>query len=184
MAARRAPPPLDEQSLGELALRYAGHFATSRAKLCAYLRRKIRERGWVGDRPAEIESIADRFADLGYVDDPGYALAKSRALTGRGYGKRRVVEALRAAGIEEADGEAAREHADAAAVVAALRFARRRRIGPFAAGVGKDPKDRHKALAAMIRAGHGFVLSKAILELTPGSQIDPDELAEQVATTA
>ena len=31
----------------------------------------------------------------------GYALAKSRALTGRGYGKRRVVEALRVAGVEE-----------------------------------------------------------------------------------
>ena len=184
MAARRVPPPLEEQSLSELALRYAGRFATTRAKLRAYLGRKIRERGWAGERPAELEVIAARFADLGYVDDAGYALAKSRALTGRGYGKRRVVDALRVAGVDEADGAAARDHAEAEAVRAALRFAQRRRIGPYAMTSVIDPKAREKALAAMIRAGHGFGLSKAILDLTPGSQIDPDELAEQVGSTA
>src|SRR4051794_2294711 len=125
MAPHRAPRPLDEQSLSELALRYVSRFATSRAKLRAYLKRKVRERGWTGERPVEIEAIAERFADLGYVDDSAYALAKSRSLTGRGFGKRRVADALRAAGIEEPDGEAAREHADAQAVEAALRFAQR-----------------------------------------------------------
>jgi regulatory protein len=164
--------------LSELALRYAGRFATTRAKLRAYLKRKIRERGWAGERPAEIEAIANRFADLGYVDDRGYALAKSRALTGRGYGKRRVVDALRVAGIDESDGEAAREHADAEAVAAALRFAQRRRIGPYATTVVSDPKEREKAFAAMVRAGHSFGLARAILNLAPGAEVDADELAE------
>ena len=178
MAARRAPRPLDEQSLGELALRYAGRFATTRAKLGAYLKRKIRERGWAGQRPPDLEAIAHRFANLGYVDDRGYALAKSRALTGRGYGKRRVVDALRVAGIDEADGEAARDHADAEAVAAALRFAQRRKIGPYAMTAVSDAKDKERALAAMVRAGHSFGLARTIVNLAVGAEIDTDDLAE------
>ena len=179
MGARKALQPLDDAKLGELALRYVGRFSTTRAKLRAYLQRKIRERGWAGDRPAEIEAIAQRFAELGYIDDAGFALAKSRALTGRGYGKRRVVEALRVAGVEEPDGDAARDHADAQAVETALRFAERRRIGPFAANATDDPRQLEKALAAMVRAGHGFGLSRAIVTLAPGTAIDTDELAER-----
>src|SRR5262249_2903620 len=107
--ARRAPPPLNEEKLGELALRYVGRFATTRAKLRSYLERKLRERGWDGARAPDPEGLAERFASLGYIDDAGFALAKSRALTGRGYGTRRVDQALRVAGIDEDDGVAARE---------------------------------------------------------------------------
>jgi regulatory protein len=122
--------------------------------------------------------MANRFAELGYIDDPGYALAKSRSLAGRGYGKRRVVQALRVAGVEEADGEAAREYADTQAVDAALRFAQRRKIGPFAVTTVSDPKVREKALSAMVRAGHGFSLARAILNLAAGAGVDVEELAE------
>jgi regulatory protein len=178
MGTRRALSPLDDHSLSELALRYAGRFATTRAKLRAYLKRKIRERGWTGERPAELEAIVNRFADLGYVDDRAYAMAKSRALTGRGYGKRRVVDALRVAGVDESDGEAARDHADADAVAAALRFAQRRRIGPYATTSVSDPKEKEKAFAAIVRAGHGFGLARAIVNLAAGAEVDEDQLAE------
>ena len=175
--ARRALSPLNDEKLNELALRYVGRFATTRAKLQAYLRRKVRERDWEGGRPPDFEAIAQRFAERGFVDDAGYALAKSRALTGRGYGKRRVVEALRLAGIEEGDGEAARELADAEAVSAALRFAEKRRFGPFAVGEAGHPQEREKALAAMLRAGHAFDLSRAILAIRPGEPIELDDLS-------
>src|SRR5258708_304046 len=178
MAARRTPTPLNESRLNELALRYVGRFSTTRAKLRSYLARKIRERGWDGAREPDLARIADRFAEQGYVDDAAYALAKSEALTGRGYGKRRVLEQLRAAGVAEEDGAAAREHAQAEAVAAALRFAKRRRLGPFAASTISDPKEREKALGAMIRAGHGFGLARAIIALPPGADIDLEELSE------
>ena len=184
MGLRRAPLPLDEPRLNELAVRYVGRFATTRAKLRTYLQRKIRERGWAEAPLPDLELITDRFAELGYIDDAGFALAKSRTLTGRGYGKRRVVEALRLAGVDDEDGESARHHADAEAVSAALRFAERRRIGPFSDARSSDPRDRERALAAMIRAGHPFSLSKLILALTPGEEIDREGLAEQVATSA
>lgn len=176
---RRAPSPLDPSRLNELALTYVGRFATTRAKLASYLSRKIRERGWADEAPAEIEAVVERLAGLGYVDDSQYALSKARSLTSRGYGPRRVNQSLHAAGIGEEDGEAARALAGDESVEAALRYARRRRIGPFAAEA-PDPNGRERALAAMIRAGHGFGISKAILALGPGEDVDIALLEEKL----
>jgi regulatory protein len=174
---RKVRPPLSGEALNELALAYVGRFATTRAKLASYLGRKLRERGWAGEQPADVEAIVERLARLGYVDDAAYALSKARALTGRGYGVRRVRQSLRAAGVEEEDSGPARELAEAGAVEAALRFARRRRLGPFGSGAA-ERGERERALAAMVRAGHSFGLSRAILLLEPGSEIDIESLAE------
>jgi len=178
---RKPRPPLNAEKLNELALAYVGRFATTRARLKSYLVRKVRERGWDGAPPTnlstDVEAIAERFAVQGYVDDAAYALSKSRSLTSRGYGLRRVEQSLRTAGVDETDGAAARDLAQTDCVESALRFAERRRIGPFASQPA-DHKSRERALAAMIRAGHGFGLARAILDLPPGAEIDLDMLAE------
>jgi regulatory protein len=179
---RRAPTPLNPAALQELALRYAGKYATTRARLGAYLARKVRERGWDSPELPDLEALAGRFADLGYVDDASYALGKSRALSARGYGKQRLTDRLRLAGVGEADSVAANAHADAEAVDAAVRFARRRRIGPFAAAVA-DRAGREKWIAAMVRAGHGYPLARAISGLAPGAEIDEDELRSRAGLT-
>lgn len=172
---RRAPRPLDDSALHELALRYVGKYATTRAKLRAYLDRKIRERGWSGERTADLEALADRFAELGYVDDASFALAKSRALSSAGYGKRRLADKLRLAGVEEADSRDAMEAADHSAVTAALRFAERRKIGPFSIEAADRPA-REKAIAAMVRAGHPYALARAIADLPPGAAVDAESI--------
>jgi regulatory protein len=174
---RRAPRPLNESALRELAVAYVGRFATTRAKLRAYLSRKIRERGWDGGNQPDLVALADRLAAQGFIDDAGYAQSKARSLTARGYGKRRVVEALRGAGIAHEDGEEARRHSEDAAVASAVRFAERRRIGPFGA-LAADPRTREKAIAAMIRAGHGFDLARAIAGMAPGSAVDLEALGQ------
>lgn len=168
---RRARPPLTQDKLQELAFAYVGRFATTRSKLVAYLARKLRERGWAETAEPDLDSIAERFAGQGFIDDAGYALAKSQALSSRGYGARRVEQSLRAAGVSEADGEAARSLAAERSVEAALRFAERRRIGPYGDRPA-DPKARERSLAAMVRAGHGFALSRAIVDLTPGASLE------------
>lgn len=163
---RRPRPALNEAALKELGLAYVARFATSRGKLADYLRRKLRERGWGGDGDPPVARIVEWAADAGFVDDKAYALAKAQSLGGRGYGERRVGQALRAAGIEEEDGAAARDFSRETAEEAALRYARRKRIGPF----GPPPADRReseRAMAAMIRAGHAFDLAKRILSLPP-----------------
>jgi regulatory protein len=179
---KRARPPLDAEGLERLGLLYAGRYATTRAKLRDYLRRKLRERGWSGagapSAEALVEALVERFAGLGYVDDAAFAEARAGALLRRGYGARRVAQALRAAGIEGEDGAAAREEAEAQAEAAALRFARRRRLGPYAETPQANDREgrdsRRKAAAAMLRAGHGLDLVRRILDSSPGELPDPD----------
>jgi len=172
---RRAPLPLNEAKLQELALRYVGKYATTRAKLRSYLARKLREHGWQADREPDFEGLANRLAELGYIDDASYALGQSRSLSARGLGKRRLTNKLRLAGVDETDSEAANAHADSAAVTAALRLAERRRIGPFAAA-SADREQREKWIAVMIRAGHSFALARAIAGISPGAAIDISDL--------
>lgn len=174
---RKPRPPLSAAKLDELAIFYVGRFATSRAKLLTYLNRKIRERGWEDDRPPDLDVLADRLVRLGYVDDRAFAVARARSLTGRGFGEGRVRQALHVAGIGEEDAVEARDLAGGAAVESALHFARRRRLGPFGTPAA-DPRQKERALAAMIRAGHGFALAKAILALPSATLIDVDELKD------
>jgi regulatory protein len=175
---RKPRPPLNDRSLGELALFYVGRFATTKAKLRTYLGRKLRERGWEGEREPDLEALADGFARQGYVDDASFAMNKAHALAARGYGKRRLVEKLRAAGVAEGDSEGARALSDQEAVAAALRLAERRRLGPFATGAAPDPAQREKMIGTLVRAGHGFALARALVALPPGATVDPEALAE------
>jgi regulatory protein len=158
---RRPPLPLDAAALERLALRYVERFATTRGKLADYLGRKIRERGWDGD-PTDPRALAQRMADLGYVDDRSFAESKAAALGRRGFGARRVTMALRQAGIEEEDSAPLAPAIQERAGEAALTFARRKRIGPFGPPT-EDRKVRDRQLAAMLRAGHGFEIARRIV---------------------
>ena len=177
---RRVAAPLDQARLEELALRYVGKYATTRAKLRSYLGRKLRERGWAGERHPDVEALANRFAELGYINDAAYALAQSRSLAARGYGNRRLADKLRLAGVDEDDREAARRYAEREAVTSAVRFAERRRIGPYASSAA-DRSQRDKWIAAMVRAGHGFAIARAIAMLEPGAALDLGELNDRAA---
>ena len=165
---RRTPAPLDRAAVGELALSYLARFATSSAKLAAYLRRKIRERGVAeGSDPIDVDAVVARMVELGYVDDAAYARSTAAGLLRKGYGARRVDQSLRAAGIAEELREDSRP-GEGAARHAALALARKRGFGPFGRGSGKlrevDRTRREKQIAAMIRAGHGFDIARALVD--------------------
>lgn len=170
---RKPRSPLAGEALERLALFYAGRYATTRAKLAAYLNRKIRERGWEGLGEPPVEALVERFAGLGYVDDRAFASARTASLLRRGYGKRRVAAALRGAGIGEEDAAPSRQAAEEEALAAAHRFARRKRIGPYGE-TQTDPKARQKAAAAMVRAGHRMEIVWKVLGASPDQLPDPD----------
>jgi regulatory protein len=179
---KRAKPPLDEVALRDLALSYVARFASTGARLEAYLARKLKERGVAVDadgREARIDvpALVARLLELGYVDDAAYARMRTRDLSQRGYGARRVEQALWAAGVDEtirtetAPGEAARRRA-------AALMARKRRIGPYGAGHedGTDPlairKAHEKAVAAMLRAGHDYEHVRFILDAAETGDVE------------
>ena len=195
---KRVKKPLNVANLRDLALSYAARYATTAAKLENYLIRKIRERGLEGtdepvDIPAVVGGIVDRLVELKYVDDEAYAKARSGSLLRRGYGKRRVNEALRHAGVDEHTREEVAPNT-AKAREAAITLARKRRFGPFGQDNTQqddseeetqplDPAKRQKQIAAMLRAGHGFDTVRAIIDA--GSIADVEEwLTEAVAEAA
>ena len=159
--------PLDETALERTALFYVERYATTRARLRSYLARKIRERGWAGSGDPDVEALVARISTLGYVDDAAFAVARAASLQRRGFGDRRIRQALQAAGIEEDDASEARDGVREGALESALRFAQRRRIGPFASGE-PDRAAREKAFAAMMRAGHPMDIVRAVLDAGPG----------------
>jgi regulatory protein len=166
---RRPVPALDRPALERLALRYVERFATTRGRLTDYLKRKIRERGWDGE-PADPAAIAEHMAELGYIDDRAYGEAKASAMARRGLGARRVAGALHQAGVKGEDAEAIAPGIADRALDAAVAFARRRRIGPFA----EEPADRplrEKQIGAMLRAGHSPTLARRIASMKPGEDL-------------
>lgn len=171
---RRAATPLDGSKLERLALHYVERFATTRARLIAYLNRKIRERGWEGPA-ADTASLADRMVTLGYVDDRAFASARAASMVRRGLGGRRIGDALRAAGVGGDDARAVAPVIARGALDAAIAFARRKRLGPFAAAT-PDRQLRERQLAAMIRAGHSFDLARKIIAIAPGDETALDVL--------
>lgn len=169
---RREPKPkkpMTASSLDWFALRYVERFQTTESKLTDYLLRKLKERGWAGEGEPPVDAVVARLAGLGYVNDRLYSESKARGLERRGYGPRRVAQALTAAGVDADLRDEIREDIDAPA--AAIAFARRKRYGPFGpADVAPDV--REKQLAAFIRAGHGFALARAILAAEREEDLD------------
>ncbi len=162
-AARRRPPrPLDQARLEELALAYVARFATSATKLARYLQRKLRERGWDGEADPDVAALVARHVDFGHIDDAAFARARAGGLLRRGYGARRIGQALGEAGIAESIRQGTRPSA-AAARQAALTLARKRGFGPF--GIEQlDRPRREKQLAALLRAGHPLDFAREMVD--------------------
>jgi regulatory protein len=157
--AARVPRPLDEPGLQALALHYAARYATTTLKLRRYLERKLKERSWAGELPPDVEGLVRKLSGLGYVDDEVWAAARTRDMAARGLGRRRIAQTLAAAGIVGAQEEVLENPFEAA-----VRFARRRRLGPFARETRLDAAVvERRALAAMLRAGHDFEVARRVL---------------------
>lgn len=170
---KKPAPPLNAESLRQLALYYVGKYATTQSKLAGYLTRKLRERGWNDERPADIGGLTEQFTSLGYINDAQFAEARSRSFVRRGFGGRRLNEDLRASGIGDADAVNAKAHMEDSIFTAAENFARRKRFGPFAQEVA-PPEKRHKQLNTFLRAGHSFELAKRFVYAEPGDEISED----------
>jgi regulatory protein len=155
---RKPAAPLDRAKLEAFALSYVGRYATTRSKLAYYLERKVATRGWEtedgADVGAVVASIVEKCASLGYIDDAAFAAARGAALGRRGYGVRRVAQALKAAGIDAEDAAPAESAAREDALAAAVAYAKRRHIGPFSRNRQEDINEKKRGFAALLRAGH------------------------------
>ena len=167
------------------ALNYLSRYATSRHKLGRILQRfadrKLTDYD-ANDIAAAIHQTIDECSQAGYLDDWQFAVSVARSQ--RRLGRSQAVIRLRlrqhalgdeiiAHALVEAD-----ENSANGDLQAAIRFAQRRRLGPFAQrhSVHHQSLDPHqwkkRDLGAMARAGFPIGISRQVLEHDNPDTID------------
>jgi len=167
-AAKDADLPPSER-MKTAALRLLSRRAHTRSEL----RRKLRLRDFAG---GEIESLLDRFTELGYLDDAAAARAWARGrLEGRPMGRRLLEEELRGRGLspsilravlEELYGEGEERRL---AVAAARKRAR---------SLGKDDPQRARQRLLRHLLGRGFPMGICIQAADDALNTAPSEEAD------
>lgn len=167
---KRPPRPLTEERLRQAALHYLERFASSAGNLRAVLDRRVRKNAMQGlDTPEAPQWIARIVHDLvaaGAVDDRAYAEMRAASLVRAGRSRTRIKATLQQKRVDPAVlDEALRqltEDTPNADLVAAVNFARRRRLGPFFAG--DRAARRLKDIAALARAGFSADVARRVVD--------------------
>lgn len=174
----RARPPTPER-LRRRALYYLERFAASRAHLAQVLRRRALRDAEALELDAgpvllSIDELLDELERLGLIDDRAYAESHARRLAERGRPPGRIAMELGAKGVPrhlaQAVTEQLRDEAADLDLETAIAFARRRRLGPFAAATGGKPVE--KALAAFARAGFSRRTAERVLAAERPEDLD------------
>jgi regulatory protein len=153
------------------ALAYLERFAASRQMLEAVLMRKVDRAARAGaieraEGAAMVAKAVERCVASGLIDDRVFAAARAETLLRQGKSPARIKMALAQKGVDGELVDAAVEglveaHGDIG-LEAAIRLARRRRLGPFRPG--ERAAFRDKDLAVLARAGHGYDIAKRVID--------------------
>ena len=188
-ANRTSPGPQRiKQRLTNKMMHYLARYASTRARLAAVLRRFARRKLAEAD-PAEIEAainaVIAQAEQQGWLDEAAFASQKvrvgrlagrsSRALQSKLYQTGLPAEKIQAALAEQAETQADAE------LAAALLFARKRRIGPFARRTGPESdssnqQHQQRDMGRLARAGFSQQICRTVLEIA-----DPDSAEHRLA---
>ncbi len=179
--------------LKEAAFSYLARHEASMMRLRQVLARRLarwREAAMLSaeERNVLVEDVVAEMAALDLVNDRRFAQERARTLLRRGLGPPAIRSRLRALGLSSGDVEAAMTAVlgneddrgrEAALLEAALAYARRRHLGPFAKAEEKrrDPRRQARALAAFQRRGLPLALARIILE-APNEKTLMESLAD------
>ena len=180
---RRILKPPTVQTLGRIAEHYLARFSASEASVRRVLHNRLHRIAmsnldFAADQTAQtqlksaVETIIERYVKSGVLNDALYAETKRQNLRRAGRSKLVVVQKLAAKGIHKdliaqtlAHEQDDAEHDDDHEKMAAQKFARRKKFGPYATK-SIDANQQKKQVASMARAGFRFQLIKQVLEAT------------------
>lgn len=169
--------PLSEPALRAAALRYLARFAATGAQVTRVLERRQMRHGDVS--VSSPEAVAARIAQVvaaleraGLLNDADYAAMKAASLYRGGASTRKIAATLRDKGVPDALVARALEsldetHGEDRERRAALRYAQRRRFGPWSRPERRADR-RLRDIAAMVRAGFPPSLATWAIDLAPG----------------
>ncbi len=168
---RRQPLKATPEGLKRSALYYLERYDSSSGHLRRRLLEKIRVSAQIhGTDPEEgaaaVESLIARFTELGLLDDERYARERVRILLLRGTSAAMIRSRLRAKSLpaelidavlaSDENGGRDRE------LLAALRYAKRRRLGPYRLKDRVERRDRD--LAVLGRQGFDYETSRRVID--------------------
>ncbi|MDB4938056.1 MAG: Regulatory protein recX [Labilithrix sp.] len=191
--AREPGPAPSRAVLHEAALAYLGRGAATADSVKKTLERRIANwarRSVRAGRDAEgiasdaakarelVPEIVARLGEVGLVNDTAFAENRARRMSSSGRSRRAIASHLAQKGVSAATVREALPHDAGAELAAALAFARKRRIGPFASD-DDVPADRdarraadRKSLGTMARAGFDWNVCERVMRM---SRDDADE---------
>lgn len=167
----RKPPNLSPASVERAALYYLERYASSAENLRRVLMRRVARAARFGETDrdqavAAITAVIDKLTARGLLSDQAYAEGRARSLSRRGISRARIVQTLAVKGVGRADADSALAALDEdgdSDLAAALRFARRKRLGPFRLGTDRAER-RLRDLAAMGRAGYSGAVARRVVD--------------------
>ena len=191
-AAGTGPAPTRDV-LHEAALAYLARGSATAATLTRTLERKVstwsRKAARAARDPEGIEAdaaasreyipaIIARFREVGLINDAAYAKSRARSLSRAGRSRRAISAHLAAKGVASETAREALPDDPNVELAAAIAFARKRRLGPYAReGEVEDSRAaKQKQVAAMARAGFGWSTCERVLRM------DREEADERIAT--
>lgn len=194
---RRVPRPATPERLEKAAYHYLERFATSAENLRRVLMRRVDRSAQIhgtdrAEGAAAVDRLVVRFVDSGLIDDRAFAEARAASLHRQGKGVRAIRQTLRQKGVDADTIDGALESlaedvaldarqrgeegadADLAATdfAAAVRYARRRRIGPFRRTARADFRQRD--LAALGRQGFDYDTARRIVEAEDAALLEAE----------
>lgn len=164
---RKVPRQVTPSYLMNAAVYYLQRFASSRANLRRVLERKclrsIAHHGGDMDTCRTwIAEVCDTLERQGFLNDRSFAEARARSMAAQGKASRAIRMTLAQKGVDREMVDAALErlaedsgHPEDANpdLVAAVTYARKRRLGPWRLDAGLRAEKREKDLAALARQG-------------------------------
>ena len=119
-----------------------------------------------------LDEVVAKFIDMGLLNDTGYAAGMVISLRRRGLSQRAIEAKLSAKGLKRDQIAAAlSDHADdrpraEVELIAALRLARRKRIGPFAATAERAERDmKERDMASLARGGFSYDIVGKVMNM-------------------
>lgn len=173
----KKPRKISRDYLRRAAYRYLERYATTEANFRQVLRRKLTGRSTEEQTEPERQQALDWIEEIvadslkqGFVDDENFARARVASLFRSGNSTSRIKQKLHAKGVSGALTEQLlaenAQNAPDSELKSAVRYAKRRRFGPFALHKKTDD-DRKRQFAAMARAGFSYDLTRRVMEDNP-----------------
>ncbi len=177
---KKQPRKITQQYLENAALYYLQRHATSVSNFRLVMKRKIdRSCRFFQSDPAPfydmVDSLAERYVRAGILNDQIFAEAKTSTLRRQGRSRQAITAKLRVKGLAAEEIEQALQKTDSeheshsdmdAEMAAALKLARRKKLGPYRPQEHIDMKERQKEMAVMARAGFSFDVARRVLDYT------------------